>query len=68
MITCVPNGSGVVGAVENINAAGIASFKAGDSAAIPDPEPATIAGGLALFALGAVGVCKLRRRQQQATA
>ncbi|HVU24501.1 MAG TPA: hypothetical protein VHE13_10280 [Opitutus sp.] len=63
-ITFVPNGAGVVGAVENINSADIASFHIGDVYAVP--EPASVPSGLALFALGAVGVRELRRRRRQA--
>jgi hypothetical protein len=56
---------GIYGAYESATASGIASFAVGDTAV---PEPATVASGLALCALGAAGVREMRRRRTAATA
>ncbi len=56
------NGSGIVGAYE------AGSIQAGYPDAVAAvPEPANVAGGLALLALGAAGVRELRRRRKDAT-
>jgi hypothetical protein len=60
-IQLVPNGNGVYGAFNSVAGGEIL---AGQYTAVP--EPASVAGGLALFALGAVGVREYRRRRQLA--
>lgn len=66
-VTLVPISGNVYGAYDLASSVVADGFAVG-SLATPIPEPASVAVGLGLFALGAVGVRELRRRRKQPAA
>lgn len=64
-VSLLPNTNGIFGAVVSTSDPDAALFKTGQDALAAVPEPASVAGGLALLALGAAGVRELRRRRKR---